>query len=218
MRVPIEGRTHRLIPSRHPPIAAFDDVAVPEDLEAVMELEGWTNDRLVVHRLRRLPRDRWVYGRPNASVVMAAFLHASPNGARFNRPDLGAWYCSLRVETALAEVAHRLRREAINVGWREMRGQYRGYGAHLGGTYQDLRGQQDRLPELYDRADWAASQAYGERLRAADIDGIIYDSLRHVGGVNAVAYDPAKVIDVTVGSSFELTVPVRGKVVARLLP
>jgi hypothetical protein len=32
-----------------------------------MELEGWTNDRLVEERLARLPRDHWVHGSPNAA-------------------------------------------------------------------------------------------------------------------------------------------------------
>ncbi len=96
----------RLIPSRFPPIGAFDTVATPADLAAVMELEGWTNDRLVLHRLRRLPEAEWVFGRANASVIMAAYLHASPVGGRFNGPELGAWYASAALKTAVAEVGH----------------------------------------------------------------------------------------------------------------
>ena len=216
-RAPIEERTSRLVPTCHPPIQAFEDVAAPEDLDAVMALEGWTNDRLVVQRLQRLPPERRVFGRANASVIMAAFLHASPSGARFNGPDLGAWYCSLRTITAIAEIAHHLRREAINVGWREMRGQYRCYGAGLAGSYVDIRGQRQRLAEVYDPTSWAASQAYGERLRAAGEDGIVYDSLRHEGGVDVAAYDPRQVLDVQIGPSFDLIVPVEGRIVARRL-
>ncbi len=43
----------RLIPSRFPPIGASDTVATPGDPEAAMELEGWTNDRLVAERVAR---------------------------------------------------------------------------------------------------------------------------------------------------------------------
>jgi hypothetical protein len=43
-----------------------------------MDLVGWTNDRLVVDRIARLPQTEWVYGVPNASIVMAAFLHVAP--------------------------------------------------------------------------------------------------------------------------------------------
>jgi hypothetical protein len=54
-----------------------------------MELVGWTNDRLVADRIARLPQTEWVYGVPNASIVMAAFLHVAPGGMRFNGPELG---------------------------------------------------------------------------------------------------------------------------------
>jgi len=80
---------HRLIPSQFPPIGLFDTVATAADLSAVMELVGWTNDRLVAERIDRLPQSEWVYGTPNSSIVMAAFLHVAPRGMRFNGPELG---------------------------------------------------------------------------------------------------------------------------------
>src|SRR5256885_16640748 len=52
--VAIDGPTYRLIPSRYPPISAFDAVTSADDLEAVMELDGWTNDRLGPGRLAGL--------------------------------------------------------------------------------------------------------------------------------------------------------------------
>ncbi len=94
---------HRLIPSQFPPIGLFDTVATAADLAAVMELVGWTNDRLVAHRIDRLPRDEWVYDRPNASIVMAAFLHVAPGGMRFNGGDLGAWCAFAALTTGIVE-------------------------------------------------------------------------------------------------------------------
>ena len=47
---------HRLIPSKFPPIGLFDTVATAADLTAVLELVGWTNDRLVADRIDRLPQ------------------------------------------------------------------------------------------------------------------------------------------------------------------
>src|SRR2546422_9488875 len=38
--------SHRVVPSRFPPVGLFDRVAAPEDLEAVFALEAMTNDRL----------------------------------------------------------------------------------------------------------------------------------------------------------------------------
>ena len=56
----ITDPTFRLILSRFPPIAVFETVSTADDLAAVMELEGWTNDRLVQERLERLERNEWV--------------------------------------------------------------------------------------------------------------------------------------------------------------
>ena len=36
----------RLVPSRYPVVGLLDRVAPPADLDAVFELEGWTNDRI----------------------------------------------------------------------------------------------------------------------------------------------------------------------------
>ena len=94
-----------------------------------MELAGWTNDRLSADRLHRLPQGQWVYGRPNSSVIMAAFLHAAPDGMRFNGPELGAWYASKEIATAAAEVGHHLRREAIARNVPSMNRTYRAYSA-----------------------------------------------------------------------------------------
>ncbi len=126
---PAPDPTFRLIPSRFPPIGLFDTVATAADLAAVMDLEGWTNDRLVAERVARLPRDEWVFGRPNASVVMAAFLHVAPGGMRFNGPDLGAWYAAASLTTAVVEVGHHLRREAVATAKSSLSRQYRTYTA-----------------------------------------------------------------------------------------
>lgn len=220
MRLPtaaVAGQTYRLIPSRFPPISAFEDVASAEDLEAVMELEGWTNDRLVAERVARLPREQWVYGAPNASIVMAAFLHVAPDGQRFNGGELGAWYAGTALKTSVAEVAHHLRREAVFRRRAEMRLHYRAYLARLAGRYVDIRGLESTRPELYEPDGYGASQVFGEGIRAEGGAGIVYDSLRHRGGVNAVAFLPRNVLDVTVGSHFEITAPAGGKVVARVL-
>ena len=215
--VAIDQQTWRLIPSQFPPIPAFDNVASANDLAAVMELEGWTNDRLVRERLARLPNDQWVYGRPNASVVMASFLHASPDGARFSRPDLHAWYASINVDTAIAEVAHHLRRAAWHAGKRTYTNDYRTFVAILLGDYDDLRGRQAELPDLYRGNDYTASQAHGEQRRADGADGIIYDSVRLSGGTNVVAFKPPNVIDVTVADHWRITSSTDTPPVAQLL-
>ncbi|BCM81880.1 hypothetical protein mvi_03410 [Methylobacterium indicum] len=205
--VPAPHPTYRLIPSRFPPIGLFDTVATAADLAPVMELAGWTNDRLVAERLARLPEAEWVYGRANASIVMASFLHVAPGGMRFNGADLGAWYAAASLRTAVAEVGHHLRREAAATGLPELTRTYRTYTARLDGRFRDLRGRAGPdLPGLLDPQDYAASQRFGEAVRAAGGHGLLYDSLRHAGGTNAVAYRTRSILDVTQGDHYAVTV------------
>lgn len=207
--------SYRLIPSQFPPIGLFDTVATAADLDAVMELSGWTNDRLVKERVARLPEAERVYGRANSSIVMAAFLHTA--GARFNGPDLGAWYSAAGVRTAIAEVGHHLRREALARRLPGMRRVYRSYVARLDGSYIDLR--DEARADLMAPDSYAASQVFGEQQRAAGEDGLLYASVRHRGGLNACAYRPSKVLDVTQAEHFEISVETDGRrIEARLLP
>ncbi|TKT74675.1 RES family NAD+ phosphorylase [Aquamicrobium sp. LC103] len=208
---PAPQPTHRLIPSRFPPIGLFDTVATAADLAAVMELAGWTNDRLVAERVDRLPRSEWVYGRANASVVMAAFLHVSPTGMRFNTGDLGAWYAAVDVRTSAAEVGHHLRREAVARHLPELSRTYRAYSARIGGEHVDIRGQQAAHPEFYLSDSYAASQSFGEGVRTSGRAGILYDSVRLRGGINVATFRPSLVLDVLQTDHFEISVAARGR-------
>ncbi|HEY2123647.1 MAG TPA: hypothetical protein VGH07_08640, partial [Chthoniobacterales bacterium] len=74
--------THRLVPGRFPPVGVLDVVASPEDLDAIFELEGWTNDRISSELgiLQRIPKEEWVLGVPQAMVIMSSFCHPRPSG------------------------------------------------------------------------------------------------------------------------------------------
>jgi hypothetical protein len=203
---PASRPTHRLIPSRFPPIGLFDTVATAADLNAVLDLVGWTNDRLVAERIARLPQEEWVYGRPNASVIMASFLHVAPDGMRFNTGALGAWYAAATLATSAAEVGHHLRREAAARGVPALRRRYRAYTAELTGSYLDIRGQQATRADVYDAGGYVASQALGEAVRSAGGAGIIYDSVRHLGGVNIVAHRPRNVLNLMQTDHYDISV------------
>lgn len=197
---------YRLIPSQFPPIGLFDTVATAADLAVVMELVGWTNDRLVADSIARLPRSEWVVGIPNASIVMAAFLHVAPGGMRFNGPELGAWYASDDLRTAAAEVGHHLRRETVARVKTTMTRTYRAYSTTLSGDYLDIRGQQATRREVYASDRYDASQKLGEQVRASGGAGLLYDSLRRHPGSNVVAHRPRNVTDIVQADHFEITV------------
>nr|WP_204333579.1 RES family NAD+ phosphorylase [Rhizobium leguminosarum] len=195
-----------MIPSQFPPIGLFETVTRAADLQAVMELVGWTNDRLVADRIQRLPEDQWVYGVANASIVMAAFLHVAPGGMRFNGPNLGAWYAADDLRTAAAEVGHHLRREAVARGVTTMARTYRSYAANLIGDYLDIRGEETLRPDVYDGTSYAASQVLGEEVRSTGGAGILYDSVRLRSGVAIVAHRPRNIQGVVQADHFEITV------------
>lgn len=203
---PAPKPAHRLIPSQFPPIGLFDTVATAADLLVVMELVGWTNDRIVGPRIDRLPQNEWVYGVPNASIVMAAFLHVAPGGMRFNGPELDAWYAADDLRTAAAEVGHHLRREAAARSVPTMSRGYRAYVATLLGDYLDIRGQQATRPDVYVSNRYDASQQLGEEVRASGGAGLLYDSLRRRAGVNIVAHRPRNITEIMQTDHFEITV------------
>jgi hypothetical protein len=196
--------TSRLISSRYPSVGLFDEVSSAADLDAVLELEAWTNDRLSnqLGILNTIPRAEWVFG-PMASVVMAAFCHPSPGGARFSWPDRGAWYAGRRLDTALAESTHRRTAELAEVGHFDTRMQMRLYHADFGAAFHDLRGRRSEHPEAYDLDSYAGSQRLARRLFDEGSNGILYDSVRHDGGECIACFRPPLVKNVRVAAHYE---------------
>jgi hypothetical protein len=197
--------THRLIPSRYPPVGIFDTIAEPDDLASIIELEGWTNDRISAELgvLGRIPSAEWVVGRPMASVIVAAFCHPDPQGARFNGADLGAWYAARSLRTAHAEVIHHRTIELEEIGVRDARVQMREYLADMDANFHDIRGDDPAFAPLYDTDSYIASQAFAQPLRAGGSNGVLYRSVRHQGGECVACFRPAVVMNVRQVAHFE---------------
>jgi RES domain. len=197
--------TCRLIPSRYPPVGVLDQVASPEDLDLMFELESWTNDRISAELglLYRLPPSEWVVGRPMASVIMAAFCHPSVNGSRFTGPDRGAWYAGLDLETAHAEVIYRRTQELAEVGVFETRVQVRLYLADFQAEFHDIRRDCEEFALYHHPTSYEASQDLGRRLLEAGSNGILYRSVRRAGGTCIVCFRPRLVSNVRPSAHFE---------------
>jgi hypothetical protein len=196
-------KTHRLIPSRYPPVDLLADVSPAGDREALTDLESWTNDRIQNELGERvmLPRTEWVTGQ-NASVVMAAFCHPSPTGGRFTSAELGGWYAAFALRTAHKEVAFHRWREFEEVGATSGRVEMREYLANFNTTFHDVRDRK-RHAALYDPASYAKSQTLGVRLRATGSNGLVYESVRDPGHHCVVAFRPKLVLNVRQGAHFE---------------
>jgi hypothetical protein len=197
--------TCRLVPSRYPSVGVLDQIAAPGDLEAVMEIEAWTNDRLSVEIgiLTTIPRDEWIVGEPMASVVMAAFCHPRPDGARFSGSDRGAWYAARTVDTALAESVFHRTREIEEVGHFDTRMQMRLYHADFSTTFHDVRGSDAAWLPLHDADSYLQSQRVGRALLQAGSNGIIYNSVRHPGGTCLACFRPRLVRRARVAAHYE---------------
>ena len=184
----------------------FDGVASADDLEAALLLESLTNDWVneTLARLGQLDHSEWVTGEPGATLVMAAFCHPAPGGGRFNSEALGAWYCAIEIETAIAEtVYHHTRRLAHSAsGFRHVV-QMRELISEVDAEVYDLRGLREHHPELYDPESYAASQLYGEVLRRSGANGIAYRSVRRPAGTNLVVYRPSLLPPVLQGGHFD---------------
>ena len=194
----------RLIPSRFPVAGLFDRVAAQEDLEALFELEGWTNDRITAAAglLHNIPRDEWVIGTSMASVVMAAFCHPRIGGARFSGGDRGAWYASRTLETALTESIYHRSREIAETGGYETRMQLRVYLADFSARFHDVRAMRGGSA-FHDPDDYDASQRLGRSLLEAGSNGIVYRSVRHRGGECLACFRPRLVKNVRVSGHYE---------------
>jgi hypothetical protein len=173
-------RSYRIIRSIHPPIDLFEDIADPEDWEALASAESKTNPRLrdSLGRLDLIPPARRVGG-PGASWLMAPFVHVSPDRpGRFTDGSYGVYSAGNAAETALREVAHHharfMRATAQEPGWTT---QFRMLIGHVARDLHDLTG----IDPVHAPDDYSASQALGRALRAEGADGVLYRSVRAPG-------------------------------------
>jgi hypothetical protein len=101
--IDFKGKTHRLIPSRYPPLSLFDWADSREELEQIAYLEGLTNDRLKNEYgcIALVEKEDWVGGAGSTSL-MAAFTHFGPS--RFSDgTSYGIYYAADSTRTAIAE-------------------------------------------------------------------------------------------------------------------
>lgn len=178
----------RLIPSRFPPVSLFDAVADPADLEVVFAIEALGNPRLrdEVGQLQLVPPDQRISG-PGCSPIMAAFTHLNPEGSRFSDGSYGVYYAAASLETAVAEVGHHRARFLARTAEPAIDIDLRCYRVKVQARLSDLRGLGGAL---HDPDSYAASQAFGVRLRLAGEPGIVYDSVRHPGGQCVALFTP----------------------------
>ncbi len=118
---------------------------------------------------------------------MAAFTHLNPEGSRFSDGGFGVFYASAARETAIRETV--FHREQFLARTREppIQIQMRCYVTAIDRDLHDIRG---GFPMIHDPDSYAESQRVGRKLREANSDGVVYDSVRHRGGQCAALFWP----------------------------
>lgn len=186
-------RQYRIVPSRFPPIALFERLVSPEELEVAYAIESLTNDRLRVLAgdLHRLPRDQWVTG-PGASVVMAPFTHIGL-ASRFSDGSYGVYYAALDEDTAVAETAFHVARFLRQTREPPIEVDQRLYIGRIVEPMDDVRGAAYAHLRDPDLASYPTCQAFGGERRAAGAWGLLYRSARRPGGECIGAFRPTAV-------------------------
>jgi RES domain-containing protein len=202
-------RTVRLVSSarlRDPVLLGLADA---DDLAALAEIEGATSGRLIAEArgIGRVSPHELVHGVPHSAHINAAFAYPRPRAPnRFNGPDRGAWYAALDAETCLAEVAFHLTRFLADTGVYEAVVDYAELFASFAGEFLDLR-EAFGHPALNPDTDIGYPE--GNRLAnaalAQGLNGILYPSVRHPGGICIAALVPHAVQSVAQGGQWRLT-------------
>src|SRR5215475_10288011 len=201
--------THRLIPAKY--IDRNETVLTrltddTEDLKALFELEGATNDRLLgeAGTLPGISVRELVFGIPYSHIINAAFTHPNPMGGRFNGPARGAWYAGFARETSEKEIAFHRGQELREIKWQDRETfSYVDFLADFSGGFHDLRSDA-RFRDCLDPGSYRPSQRLAANLLEEGSVGVVYPSVRHKGGTCLACFRPAMVNRVRKGKSLSI--------------
>jgi hypothetical protein len=204
-------KTHRLIVATYvddeePFFAALTDSN--DDVSALTELAGATNLRLAA-QLGQLPAgigpDELLFAVPYSKIVNAAFTYPSPSGSRFSDNTRGAWYAAQSVRTSLAEVTYHRTLLLAETNWWVDTVDYQDFLADIAADqFADLTDNDRRTVACLNRDSYVAGQELGRRLLADGWSGVVYPSVRQVGGVNIACFRPALVSHVRPAARYRL--------------
>ncbi|MGB2636547.1 MAG: RES family NAD+ phosphorylase [Candidatus Acidiferrum sp.] len=206
----LQDDTHRLIPARYTDRDESVLTRLSDDsgeLQALFELEGATNDRLLGEAglLPGISVRELVFGIPYAHIINAAFSHANPLGSRFNESTRGAWYAGFLRATSEREVAYHKGKELQEVRWEEPESfSYVDFLADFRGEFHDIRGNKCFV-DCLDKDSYQASQRLASELLDEGSAGVVYPSVRHRGGICIACFRPALVNNVRKGSTISVS-------------
>ncbi|HXN09391.1 MAG TPA: RES family NAD+ phosphorylase [Candidatus Acidoferrales bacterium] len=183
---------YRIIPTKYPRINIFEDVADPSELDTILAIYAFGNDRIreELNLLHRVPQADRVSG-PGASYIMAAFTHINPRGSRFSDGSYGVFYASNALRVSIAETQYHLAQFYSATAEPPAELDQRVLEVMLRAELHDLRGRRKQFARAYSPTSYRASQRLGVHLHSINSWGVAYDSVRTKGECAGVFRPPA---------------------------
>jgi hypothetical protein len=178
----------RIIPSVYPPINFFEDLVDTSEMDALWEIESLTNERLRQESgdIFLVSREDRVSG-PGSSVIMAAFTHLS-KPTRFSDGNYGIYYAGFSQETAIKETVYHRENFLRTTNEEPSEITMRLYEGMILKPLHDVRGKE--FIGLHHSNNYSESQEFGRKLRDKNSWGLVYNSVRHYGGICIAALRP----------------------------
>lgn len=183
----------RLVASQFPPISVFEDYVDADLLHAAFLIEGRTNPRLrsEVGELSLVAKEDYVLGQ-GASPVMAAFTHIG-KPSRFTDGTFGVYYAGKTLDTAIAEVKFHRERFLSFTKEPPLQLILRSYVGKIKKPLLDIRAKPYKQFSNPDIKTYPRCQKFSMRLRATNVWGLLYPSVRHKGCECVAFYRPPAV-------------------------
>ncbi|MDI3273317.1 RES family NAD+ phosphorylase [Pseudomonas sp. AL03] len=200
-------QAYRLVNSKFPPIAMFDDVADADEFEVLYQIQALTNPRLKneVGHLELIPRDQIPFGIPGCSYATAPFTHVNPAGSRFSDGSFGVLYLADSMETALAEVRHHQSLYWSNVpSLNYERFVFRGLSCSFVDVAMKDAAAIAMTDPVYAPDDYTHSRHLGKSIKKAGCPGIRYNSVRMQGSYCWALMTPRPVLSIIQAAHYEM--------------
>ncbi len=200
-------QAYRLVNSKFPPIALFDDVADADEFETLYQLQTLTNPRLQneAGRLELIARSEIPFGIAGCSYATAPFTHVNPTGSRFSDGSYGVLYLASTMDTALAEVRYHQDRYWSNVvGLSYDRFVFRGLSCQFNEAGMLDATIVPMADPIYDPNDYSHARRLGRQVKSAGNPGLRYRSVRNEGQLCWALITPKPVASIIQTAHFEM--------------
>ena len=197
---------YRLIPSKYPPRSLFDDVANHDEFEVLFAIQELTNPRIrnELGNLNRVPPQERPYGIRGCNYALGPFVHLNPTGSRFSNGDFGVYYAADDVQTAIAETRHHQQHYFSGVfGLKFDRLTMRCLKTQFSASLRDIRGEEFKIQDWYDKDNYVAAQQLGASLKKNHDAGIVYSSVRVDDKTCYALFSPNMINDIIQTAHYE---------------